>query len=63
MLPVRKLRLKEGKKCPRIPQLVNRRSESRQAGFPLSLKGALVPAEDLLASASKFQSHLRVQAA
>ena len=63
MLPVRKLRLKEGKKCLRIPQVVSRRSESKQAVSQLSLKGVLVPAKDLLTLASKFQSHLRVQAA
>lgn len=48
---------------PQDPTASEQKSESKQAGSQLSLKGVPVPAKDLLTSASKFQSHLRVQAA
>lgn len=55
------MEVKESKKHPKIPQLVSRRSELRQAGSKQSsLKGVLVSAEDLLTSVSKFLSNLRV---
>lgn len=63
MLPVTKLRLKKVNKCPKILQLVSKRSELRQAGFKQSFKGVLLPAEYLLTPESKFQSNLRIQVA
>ena len=57
-----KLGLKKSKKCPKILQLVSRRSKSRQAGPKQSSQGVLVPGEDLAnpnPRATKDQGSLR----